>query len=208
MLCKSHYKRFYTRNQCIEEGCKRLAKDKKGRCSTHSEEHDDRICTTTSCTNVLKSRANYCNACYMRLWRSSKRRESAKEKPPSCDEQEKSTKKAISADLDALGQIVSPRDITDHQSYGGVWFCEEKERIFLCASELGWTGHQSSSVHFLRRMLSTTTHSEERMTTTKKKRHSFVNQRIIPSRLKQQKRRKITNMDTSFNKLPQYGVCT
>ncbi|MHA1684262.1 MAG: hypothetical protein ACTSUE_25215 [Promethearchaeota archaeon] len=226
MLCKSHYKRFYTKNQCTEDGCKRLAKDTQGRCGTHTEEHEERSCTTEACSNVLQLRANFCNTCYMRMWRSSKRRgnklcteQSLKDRnqrerassevtPTHSCLQEQRSNLLNSKSMAPLGQIVSPRNDIAVKSSGnnkdGMWFYSRKEHLFLCASEVGcmFTGtasdeKTSAAVHFLQKMLSSK--GTERV---RKKRHSFVQFDL------RQKRRKRNGF--TLNKLSQlpYGTCT
>ena len=74
MLCQRHYKRFYAKNHCREEGCRRLRKDNDGLCSVHSKLlGKTKTCATAKCENPLKTRAKYCDKCYMRKYRQEKR---------------------------------------------------------------------------------------------------------------------------------------
>ncbi len=170
MLCKTHYKKFYAKNHCHVSGCKRLAKDKHGKCARHSSGHEEKTCSTPSCTNELTKRSTYCNTCYMRTWRLSKKNEPMHEAivydyEPGEDSDDKSKGNSneslahISTPSetplvlkDELHKVPTPEFLLEHEK-PGVWFSSDTASFFLCASEIGTMGRNSASSHFLEQAL-------------------------------------------------------
>ena len=233
MLCKYHYKRFYVENQCKEEGCKRLAKDGEGRCTRHTEEHEESRCVTPGCATPRKKRASYCDTCYMRHWRLSKRQGYAKENdirveegedsddrrevsPSSSSESESPTIKIKMKEKENTFREVSGKKKGVKSSFGeivspttpekGIWLCGET--LFLCGSELGTNGHRSVSVHFLQRTISGFQNTG--FSDAKRGKRRMFRKHVFTERYGKEKRRKFSLDNKSSPSPPslrQYGVC-
>lgn len=216
MLCKYHYKRFCAENQCKEEGCKRLAKDGEGRCVKHTtEEHEESRCKTVGCKTPRKNRANYCDTCYMRRYRSSKRQGDEETEPiitmmeegEDSDDRRDSLFSFFNGKETASDEIVSSGGTSPlvHKLWReGVCMRVHGGSMILRGSELGTAGKESVSVHFLQRMMaSSLPEMDNGYRKGKRRRHACIGE--------ERKRPKKHRVGESYNKSTppawKHGVC-